>query len=132
MAKKPSAPELTLSDEERTALLTAAVADKTTHTKGTATVLRREPHTAWIQYGTLPPGVWSRMTGSAISLALHLTLIVISLGLWLVVLLLLALVPKDHHFRVDILTVTPSGAIETKSIQDPGKGRKLVRELTAA
>ncbi|RKQ36189.1 hypothetical protein [Kocuria tytonis] len=132
MAKKPSAPELALTDEERTELLTAAVADKTTHTKGTATVLRREPHTAWIQYGALPPGVWSRMAGSTLGLVLHLTLIVISLGLWLVVLLLLALVPKDHHFRVDILTVTPSGAIETKSIQDPGKGRKLVRELTAA
>lgn len=132
MAKKPSAPELVLTDEERTELLTAAVADKTTHTKGTATVLRREPHTAWIQYGTVPPGVWSRMTGSALTLVLHLTLIVISLGLWLVVLLLLALVPRDARFRIDIMSVTPTGAIQTETMSDPGKGRKLVRELTAA
>lgn len=132
MAKKPSAPELALTDQERADVLTRVVAEKTSTSKGTATVLRREPHTAWIQYGKVPPGVWSRMTGSALGLALHLTLIIISLGLWLVVLLLMALVPRDAHFRVDILTVIPSGAVETQSIRDPGKGRKLVRELTAA
>ena len=131
MAKTPSAPELVLTDQERTEILTQAVAEKTATTKGTATVLRREPHTAWIQYGTLPPGVWARMTGSMLGLVLHLTLIVVSLGLWLVVLLLMALVPKDAHFRVDVVTVTPSGAIETESVREAGKGRKLVRDLTA-
>ncbi len=94
-------------------------------------MLRREPHTAWTQYGQLPPGVWTRMSRSMFWLVIHLFLILISLGLWLVILLLMALVPRDAHFRIDIMSITPTGAIQTESVRGPGKGRKLTRELAA-
>lgn len=128
MAKKPSAPELALTDQERTEILTRVVAEKTSSTKGAVTVLRREPHTAWLQYGEDGPGLVARMGSSVVMLVVHIALICISLGLWLLVLLL----PGHPNFYAEVIQVSQSGQVSTEQVTEHRKVKRLIAEVSSA
>ncbi|MDO4919999.1 hypothetical protein [Kocuria sp.] len=128
MSRKPSAPELVLTGQERTNILTRVVAEKTSTTKGTATVLRREPHTAWIQFGSSNSSLAARMGSGILMLIIHVALICVSLGLWLVVLLL----PGRPSVYIEIIQVAPSGQVSTEQVTERRKVNRILADLRPA